>query len=305
MGWQEEVVEAEAVGARIDRVLQDGADLPAATRCRLELLRVSCQGSASIQPPILPRERARGKLADRVPLLHGEALDLGSASLRELFERGIRVFDRRSNGETAELTRALGSGRLDFERALGEAVACHQDHLAAVAGWAGVSARLLADLLEPVAGRALRSVAPALAPLLRGARWEAGYCPVCGAWPGLAEARPEQARDWRCLRCGSAWSAQPRACPFCGGQLRRAAVASRHQPRLGLEACERCRRYVKVLERAERNPVELLLLYDLVSAELDVAAVEQGLVRPEQPGFRLELAEEMIDEALEDLLEAD
>ena len=42
----------------------------------------------------------------------------------------------------------------------------------------------------------------------RDRNWSEGYCPLCGAWPALAEVRGiERSRYLRCGRCGAEWEA--------------------------------------------------------------------------------------------------
>src|SRR5438552_1345771 len=46
--------------------------------------------------------------------------------------------------------------------------------------------------------------------------WSRGYCPVCGAWPVLAELRGlERTRCLRCGRCGVDWQRPWLACVYC------------------------------------------------------------------------------------------
>ena len=48
-------------------------------------------------------------------------------------------------------------------------------------------------------------------------KWDRGYCPVCGAWPALAElVGAEKRRVLRCGRCGTWWSWLVLLCPYCG-----------------------------------------------------------------------------------------
>src|SRR5438034_702178 len=46
--------------------------------------------------------------------------------------------------------------------------------------------------------------------------WWEGYCPLCGAWPVVAEyAGLERKRQLRCGRCGTAWAIPWLRCVFC------------------------------------------------------------------------------------------
>jgi hypothetical protein len=57
-----------------------------------------------------------------------------------------------------------------------------------------------------------------------------------------------------------------------------------------IEACTRCRGYVKAFTRLQGCPPAAVLLEDLASADLDVAAFAQGFSRPPGAGYPLEVA---------------
>ena len=46
-----------------------------------------------------------------------------------------------------------------------------------------------------------------------------------------------------------------------------------------MEACDRCRRYVKVIAAAAPTPADLLAVEDLATLHLDVIARERGYAR--------------------------
>jgi FdhE protein len=54
-----------------------------------------------------------------------------------------------------------------------------------------------------------------------------------------------------------------------------------------IEACARCRGYIKSFATLQGSPPDRVMLDDLASVELDVAAVEQGYKRPEGSGYLL------------------
>lgn len=119
--------------------------------------------------------------------------------------------------------------------------------------------------------------------------WARGYCPVCGAWPALAEiCGVERHRYLRCGRCGSAWQRHALACPYCEttdhDQLA-CLVVERAGPPSAIEACRRCLGYVKALTRLRLGAPAQALLDDLGSVELDLAAAGRGYRRPERPGY--------------------
>ena len=79
--------------------------------------------------------------------------------------------------------------------------------------------------------------------------WLNGYCPLCGAWPALAEVRGiERARYLRCGRCGRDWRIHLLRCPFCDNdnhdQLESLVPQNGDAARV-IEACNRCGGYLK------------------------------------------------------------
>jgi FdhE protein len=123
--------------------------------------------------------------------------------------------------------------------------------------------------------------------------WMEGYCPVCGTWPAFAEVRGiERSRYFRCGRCGGAWHARCLYCPYC--------ALSDHDELVSLvpendgshgviDACQRCLGYVKTFTRLQGCPPATVMLDDLASVDFDVAALEQGFVRPPGAGYAIQV----------------
>ena len=115
------------------------------------------------------------------------------------------------------------------------------------------------------------------------AAWSRGYCPVCAAWPAFAEIRGiERSRYLRC-GCGAAWLAQPLLCAYCGNSDHdelRSLLPESGDHSGSIEACCKCRGYLKVFTRLQGCAPAAVMLEDLASVDLDVAAIEQGYVRP-------------------------
>jgi FdhE protein len=117
------------------------------------------------------------------------------------------------------------------------------------------------------------------------------YCPVCGAWPALAEVRGiERSRHFRCGRCGGEWQSRCLLCPFCGMADHNELVSlvpENSGSNAVIDACKRCLGYVKTFTMLQGSPPAKVLLDDLGSVELDVAALEQGYRRPQGNGYLL------------------
>jgi len=147
-----------------------------------------------------------------------------------------------------------------------------------------VVAQMAALPLLQTCGRALAAQAPS--------SWWEGYCPVCGAWPTLAEFRGLERKRWlRCGRCATGWEVPWLRCPFCD---------ETHHANLGylapeegettrkVEVCDTCKGYVKAEPTVKHLAPWEIVLDDLATVPLEVAALDRGYHRPERPGFALE-----------------
>jgi FdhE protein len=233
-------------------------------------------------------------VADRphttVPLLAGAALSLQASSVRRLLDRLIRIG---SNGGTMKMA-ALGAMRhADVDvLALFAASLCHDGNIVKeVAADSGVDAEALQALVALLPVPFLHACNRRWTSLISES-WVEGYCPVCGSWPAFAEVRGiERSRCFRCGRCGAEWHARALHCPYCGLDDHAELVSL--VPQNGgsdvIDACRHCLGYVKTLTRLQGCPPAAVMLEDLASVDLDVAALEQGYVRPVGTGCSLEV----------------
>ena len=123
--------------------------------------------------------------------------------------------------------------------------------------------------------------------------WIEGYCPVCGAWPAFAEVRGiERNRYLRCGRCGGGWQAQCLSCLYCGMTDHEELVSlvpEKNGSNAVIDACKRCLGYVKTFTTLQGSPPAKVMVDDLASVDLDIAALEQGCRRPEGVGYSLDI----------------
>jgi FdhE protein len=123
--------------------------------------------------------------------------------------------------------------------------------------------------------------------------WMHGYCPICAAWPILAERRGlDRTRRLRCGRCGGEWEVQWLCCIYCGERQHEhlgSMVPEEREERLNVETCSSCRGYLKSVATLQAIPPFELLLQDLETVEFDLVALERGYGRPQECGFILEI----------------
>ena len=239
---------------------------------------------------------------DGAPLLHGAKLGGNARRLRQLLRELLRESDRLAPGDSgAGGSNGTQSGpaapsarrRLD---ALGIArAAIEQD---------APACDRLARSADVDAGRLFAVAQLAVIPLLFAclerfadrvpAGWSRGYCPLCGAWPTLAEMRGlDRSRRLRCGRCRGDWQLPVLRCSYCD-ELRHdrlhALVPEDEEHTRRVDVCESCKGYIKTFATLQALPPRSLAMLDLATLELDVMTQDRGYARPSRPGYPLEMS---------------
>jgi FdhE protein len=96
----------------------------------------------------------------------------------------------------------------------------------------------------------------------------------------------------RCGRCAGEWEVQWLCCVYCGERDHEklgSLIPEGHGETLKVETCATCRGYLKSLATLQGIQPFDLLLQDLETIELDLAALDRGFGRPEECGFQLEV----------------
>src|SRR5258706_8845284 len=123
--------------------------------------------------------------------------------------------------------------------------------------------------------------------------WLEGYCPVCGAWPAYAEVRGiERNRYLRCGRCGGAWQTRCLSCAYCGMTDHEdllSLVPEKAGSNGAIDACKRCRGYVKTFTTLRGDPPLEVMVKDLATVDLDIVALAQEYRRPEGAGYAVDV----------------
>jgi len=224
-----------------------------------------------------------------VPLLARAALSVQAMLAHRLFKRLVRVA---SIGGTPAMKTLRATLNPDLDvLALFAASLCQESHrLTEVADAFGADA----GALQAVAG--LLPVPFLQANHRRWASsipksWVEGHCPLCGSWPAFAEVRGiERSRHLRCGRCGAEWYARALVCPYCAMSDHNGLVAfvpGNNDAHAVIDACTRCHGYIKTFTRLQGSPPNRVMIEDLSSVALDVAALDQGFARPPNAGYHL------------------
>lgn len=155
-----------------------------------------------------------------------------------------------------------------------------------------VSNDALAVLAQLSALPLLLNAARALSPETSRS-WQRGYCPVCGAWPGMVEMRGiQRERRLRCGCCGSDWLLPVLRCAFCDeidheklGSL----LSEGNEQQVRVETCSTCRGYLKTVTTLTSLPFITLASRDLSTVAFDLAARDRGYARPTRPAWQLQV----------------
>jgi FdhE protein len=111
--------------------------------------------------------------------------------------------------------------------------------------------------------------------------WEEGRCPVCSARPALSSLSPKGHQQLYCSFCGTKGQYDAIGCHVCHNQdpARLETIEFENEAEFRVRACNACRSYVKIADRAllERMTPDLA---DLISLPLDIVVQEKGYKRP-------------------------
>jgi FdhE protein len=226
-----------------------------------------------------------------VPLLAGATLALPSSTVRRLWKRLIRIASRTGTMKMATLEAALRADA-DILPLFTASVCQDSDRIEEFAAVSGVDAEALHAVVGLLPVPLLHACNRRWASSISES-WLEGYCPVCAAWPAFAEVRGiERSRFFRCSRCGGEWHARALWCPYCDTNDHDnfvALVPENGGSSVVIDGCTRCLGYVKTLTRLQGCPPDTVMVEDLASVELDVAALQHGYQRPSGAGHPLEI----------------
>ena len=211
------------------------------------------------------------------PLVHGAAFEMSRRALDRWLRELLTI--AAEAGASGSLATAAHARTLDAPAVLEAAIAAERGQLDALADGAGADREAFAPVAAVAAMPLLQACARRWSSRVSGG-WDHGYCPICGAWPALAEARGlEGERRLRCTRCGGDWRTEWLRCPYCGnrdhlklGALVCEATAETRKA----ETCAECRRYVKTVTTLTATPARDVPIQDLATVDLDVGALAHG-----------------------------
>jgi FdhE protein len=252
-------------------------------------------GPAALLAEILPRlfeqtlatavsplsaDRARVKLSSGVPLLRGENLQIEPTGFRHCWLSLCEAVQRHQGEIGEKLRLAVEEDRLRPGDLLCHVLAGHLDAIRGPVEALGLDAGLTATVLRLALIPALGPVNTGWLALRRGVPWKEGFCPTCGSWPLLGEFRRlEPVRFLRCGLCMAEWEFPTFTCPFCyvdDQPFQSTFNVDGEDSKYRAATCAACHIYVKMVTTKSPLTGPQLLVADLATMYLDVAAPERG-----------------------------
>jgi FdhE protein len=254
------------------------AELADTIELHCELLEAQAHAEVSAGRPPLSGEEAGARLQQGHPLLAPEHLVADDQALAGLFDQMGRIVAERR----PELAEALARirGWLDERRDQIGALAVEylREGRVREGEGSGLDGYLLTFIFINALRPFLRAQAQALAPWVDDSVWYRGRCPICGGEPDVAALeRGSGQRRLLCSRCDSEWAFRRVGCPFCGNDdPHQLAYYPSDDEVYRLNVCEKCHRYLKTIDLRQVAGGRLLPAERVLTAAMDVAALEAG-----------------------------
>ncbi len=228
----------------------------------------------------LPGRYVQAKLARGVPALAGEPVPLPVPVLTLAIRDACDALGTTALADAARtVTDAIGASRLNAATLLGAVFARDQGSVRLMSRAAGVPHEvvwLAADnALAPFAHVVMRRIPGAD----RWQGWARGRCPACSTWPVTAEIL-DSGPVLRCAFCAGAWRVALDRCVYCDRPDQWAQMPDVERPGRRLMMCGACQGYLKVIDAPALQPFPMPTITDLVTFDLDQAAIERGARKP-------------------------
>ncbi len=298
----------DPVVERLRELVRERPDLKGAVRIYEAILPLLRDADLHAVPVSISPEQARAKLGAGLPLLPGLDLDLDVQSVCDLMLRlalsmeSIEEIqpaykfdmacmsedtctdkDGLPHGAVRRIRLALEENKTDVGALLPHIADGERDFVELAAREMQLDPGLLWMLAQYALKPALHAWRRQLAPLAEGIEWEEGYCFICGAEATLGELRENgQVMYLRCGQCGADWPFRRLRCIYCGNEdngTLSCLYSEDQREKMRVEACDRCRGYLKVITSFSPTPPEMLPVEDIATLHLDYIAQERGYER--------------------------
>ena len=266
------------------RIRPEYADILAAM-CRVWEVTEVARAEVEL-PPGLDQHQAL-KADQGLPLVSRSQLPFDRHSAPDLFRRILAAVSHPDHPELGGLEELGRLVRDDDEAVCGLIEAFLAENAVSIKGLAdrcGLSPAVLTFLARMTLRPSLGQLRQKLADRIEALDWSEGYCPLCGGPPDLAQLVGDGgARSLHCALCGQVWDFDRLVCPLCGqsdpGGISYFVAQDETETEKGLRVdyCQKCRSYIKTIDRREMTEPWPFEVVEVGTWHLDKLAKRRGL----------------------------
>jgi FdhE protein len=235
----------------------------------------------SVEDKLIP-----GKMEGGLPLidLAGQAYDLTRP--KEYFYSLIAIAEKRMPAEAHKFLDIIKDEQFNWETIIRSSFNANPaeeetlDNELKTSGEHDEQLDLIDLFIEESLRPELEVIAEKYGAAVEKSGWTEGYCPICGKEPKIGEIRESEdgKRYLFCHQCGHKWHFRRIKCPFCGNEEQHSlayfAVEGEESHRV--DVCNKCRRYIKIVELSKSSEEINLDVEDIATLHLDMLAYEEG-----------------------------
>jgi FdhE protein len=224
------------------------------------------------------------KMEGGLPLIDfiGGKYDL--ARPKEYFNSLITIAEKSMPENAKEIINIIKNSQFDWEKMILASFDRSQEESLLESIKTGKEAEEILDMIDIFIEESLRPelefIAEKYGKVVAKSGWSEGYCPICGKEPKIGEIR--ESEDGRrylfCHQCGHKWYFRRIKCPFCGNEEQHSlayfAVEGEESHRV--DVCNKCRRYIKMVDQLKTADELNLDIEDIATLHLDMLAYEEG-----------------------------
>jgi FdhE protein len=124
----------------------------------------------------------------------------------------------------------------------------------------------------------LQAYAAVLVPLIKDVKWYQKVCPICGGEPDFGYLEKEVGGlRLLCSRCDTLWTYRRGECSFCGNSEKETFAYYLGEDEVyRLYVCDKCKRYLKVLDGRETARKSSLPVQRIITIGMDISARQEG-----------------------------
>jgi FdhE protein len=203
---------------------------------------------------------------------------------REYFNSLVAIAQRKMPEEANNISELIKDNKFDWGKMILDSFNNAEEEPSAECGKSPAETEENLDLIDLFVEESLRPeleyVAEKYGDIVAKSGWTEGYCPICGKEPKIGEIRGEEEgkRYLFCHQCGHKWNFRRIKCPFCGNEEQHslAYFAVEGEERYRVDVCNKCRRYIKIVDLPKTAEEANLDVEDIATLHLDMLAYEEG-----------------------------